>query len=293
MSTSTNESAPAGDAWTSPRTPWATMTSREWDEPAAEFKGGYSAPDLGSYAIAYARVGLPVIPLVPGGKTPHRLAPHGKDSASSDVEQVRDWWVQAPEANIGIRPAEGIVVVDVDPRDGGASNLAALVAEYGHLSPTWTAHTGGGGLHAWFRCPGPYRGKLCPGVDLKSTTGYVVAPPSMHASGQRYQWANDLPIAAAPLWFAERLVAPMAPLRGAQAGIVSGDGGDGLIKFVTDSVVGERNGRVFWAACRAAQGGTLPAVATRLHEAAVAVGLSFTEAAATIASAGSRYGVRA
>lgn len=84
-------------------------------------------PDLGSHAIAYARAGLDVLPLVPGGKVPHRLAPHGKDSATSDVAQVRDWWVQAPDANIGLRPAEGIVVVDVDPRDDGDLNLAALI----------------------------------------------------------------------------------------------------------------------------------------------------------------------
>jgi len=83
-----------------------------------------TAPGLMSHALAYARVGLDVLPLTPGGKTPlGALVAHGKDDAAHDAEQVRDWWVQCPTANIGVRPAEGVVVVDVDPRAGGATAL--------------------------------------------------------------------------------------------------------------------------------------------------------------------------
>ncbi len=117
-----------------------------------------------THAVAYARAGLDVLPLTPGDKTPlGRLVPHGKDDASSDVELVRDWWVRCPTANIGIRPALGVVVVDVDPRDGGASALVELTCPHGGLSPTWTAYTGGGGLHAWYRAGGRSRPSCAPG----------------------------------------------------------------------------------------------------------------------------------
>jgi len=243
-----------------------------------------------AHALAYVRAGLEILPLVPGGKLPHRLAPHAKDSASSDVQQVRDWWAQVPDANIGIRSAAGIVVVDVDPRDGGASNLAALLAEHGHLTPTWTARTGGGGLHAWFRASGPFRKKLCPGVDLKAHTGYVVAPPSLHRTGRRYSWGNELPIAAAPRWLAELMVAPPVPVRTVHAGAVSGEADDGLVRFVAASQAGERSDRLYWAAMGAGERGTLPAVAGLLHAAAVAAGLTEHEAASTLASAATRTG---
>ena len=259
---------------------------------AAEYTAVHSAVDLGTHAIGYARAGLEVFPLNPGGKTTLvKLAPHSHLDATSDVDQVRDWWVQAPDANIGIRPAVGIVVVDVDPRDGGATKLAALVAQHGHLAPTWTAWTGAVGLHAWYRAPGPYRGKLCLGLDLKSHSGYVVAPPSLHASGRRYEWANELPIAVAPRWLAELMVAPPIPLRSVHAGMVSGAGDDGLVAFVAASQSGERSDRLYWAAMRAGERGTLAAVGARLHADALAVGLTEHEAALTIASAATRTGV--
>ena len=194
------------------------MSTGTWErDPGTEAPSVDSSPDQGTasthddtpcgyqtcmmtHALAYARAGLDVLPLKPGGKAPASL--HGKDDATHDVQQVRDWWVQCPDANIGIRPAPGAVVLDVDPRNGGASALVELTRPHGGLSPTWTAYTGGGGLHAWFRAPGPYKHALCCGVDLKGHDGYIVAPPSLHPSGTRYVWVNDLPIADAPPWLA-------------------------------------------------------------------------------------------
>jgi len=243
--------------------------------------------DLGSHALAYARAGLEVLPLVPGGKLPHRLAPHAMHSATSDPDVVRDWWVQAPTANIGIRPAEGIVVVDVDPRNGGASRLAALVREHGHLSPTWTAWTGGGGLHVWYRAPGPYRKRLALGVDLKAhTTGYVVAPPSLHGSGRRYAWGNALPIALSPPWLAELAVQPARPLPSTvHTGVFTGASDDGLVRFVAQAADGERNNALWWAGWRAAQRGSLASLAPALRAAARGIGLGSDEIERTLASA--------
>jgi len=248
-----------------------------------------STVDLMSNALAYARVGLDVLPLTPGGKTPlGALVAHGKDDASHDAEQVRDWWVQCPTANIGVRPAPGVVVVDVDTRDGGASALYELTRPYGGLIPTLTAWTGGGGLHAWYRAPGPYKRKLCRGVDLKGHGGYVVAPPSLHPSGTQYVWGNDVPIADAPPWLVALMRKPVAPLRpvlGVLGGVASARADDALVGVVARARSGGRNDALHWAGCRAAERGSPPALVAKLRRAAVDVGLPADEIERTLTSA--------
>jgi len=233
-----------------------------------------STVDLLSHAVAYARAGLDVLALTPGGKTPlGALVPHGKDDATHDVEQVRDWWVQCPTANIGVRPPVGVVVVDVDPRNGGASALVTLTRQHGGLNPTWTARTGGGGLHAWYTAAGPLRARLCDGVDLKHHAGYVVAPPSLHSSGKRYCWGNSRPIAAAPTWLLTMMAAPPPrSLPRVSGSFFSGANDDGLIRLVA-APGGDRHNRLYWATLRAVEQGRLTlALRGRLVTAAASLG---------------------
>jgi hypothetical protein len=95
--------------------------------------------------------------------------------------------------NIGIvtGAASGIVVIDVDA--GGEETLARLEREHGPLPPTVMARTGGGGRHIYFRHPGvpvknDVKKRLAPGVDIRGDDGFVVAPPSLHKSGNLYEW---------------------------------------------------------------------------------------------------------
>jgi hypothetical protein len=68
------------------------------------------------------------------------------------------------------------------------------------------AHTGGGGRHLYFAHPGPIlrnRVGLATGIDLRGDGGYVVAPPSLHASGKPYRWErapNVCRLAPLPDW---------------------------------------------------------------------------------------------
>lgn len=136
------------------------------------------------------RCGDPACPRA--GKHPiGAAAPRGLHDASSDALLVREWWAAHPEANIGIATglAAGLVVVDVDP--GGEESLAALEAEYGRLPPTLEAATGRG-RHLYFVAPGcrlRSRVGVRPGLDVRGEGGYVVAPPSRHASLASYEWA--------------------------------------------------------------------------------------------------------
>jgi hypothetical protein len=102
-----------------------------------------------------------------------------------------------------------LIVVDVDGPEG-AKSLEALEAQHGPLPPTLSASTGRG-VHRYYRCPegvsiAGSAGKLGTGVDVRGKGGYVIAPPSVHASGKRYEWiAEGVPIAELPEWIAELL----------------------------------------------------------------------------------------
>jgi len=116
-----------------------------------------------------------------------------------------------------------LLVLDIDPRHGGPASLAQLEVQYGPLPKTVTAATGGGGCHYYFRYPldGMYRntaGKLGPGIDTRGAGGYVLAPPSNHASGNLYRWIHDpesTPLADAPGWLLDLLREPARKPRGA------------------------------------------------------------------------------
>src|SRR5207247_2037360 len=105
----------------------------------------------------------------------------------------------------------GLVVLDVDPRHGGDRAVAGLEQKYGSLPATVRAHTGGGGAHVLFAYPtqGVLRNAVGigghAGLDLRSDGGYIVAPPSRHASGGQYRWEpgcgpDEIGLAQMPTW---------------------------------------------------------------------------------------------
>jgi len=162
--------------------------------------------DLKRAALYYANYGWPVIPLhsMKDGRCScgrvrcdspgkHPTTKHGPKDASRNSIQLATWWDARPDANIGVRTGRnaGIVVIDVDPRHGGDESLAELVREHGELPATVEALTGGGGRHLVFKHPGGTirnRSNMRPGIDVRGDGGYIVAPPSNHASGGQYRW---------------------------------------------------------------------------------------------------------
>lgn len=232
------------------------------------------------HALGYAAAGLPVLPL--NGKIPR--TEHGKDDATTDPKVVTAWWKRWPNANIGVRPPDGIVVLDVDPRHGGHFELSNLEQRHGQLPQTLTCRTGSGGLHVWLAYSGPARGKLGPGIDVKRHTGYLVAPPSVHPdTGLRYEWLDTLiGTSPAPAWVRLLLNPPPPPVR-KLAVVGSGKSLDHLVRFVLDSGEGELNNRLHWACCRAHETGLDTA---ELVEAAVSKGHPRRGAENTARSAG-------
>ncbi|MGO9605457.1 MAG: bifunctional DNA primase/polymerase [Candidatus Binataceae bacterium] len=169
-------------------------------------------------ALTYAEhFGFMVFPCKPGGKTP--LTEHGYKDARRDPSQIRKWWERWPEANIGIATGtiSGIVVLDIDPRHGGDDTLEVLRAEHGKLPETPTVLTGGGGFHSYLRHPGGVVpnsvAKVGQGIDVRGDGGYVIAPESIHESGNPYSWKvsshiRDIPLAEPPSWLLNLITSP-------------------------------------------------------------------------------------
>jgi Bifunctional DNA primase/polymerase, N-terminal/AAA domain/Primase C terminal 1 (PriCT-1) len=149
-------------------------------------------------ALTYAEQGWPVFPCK--GKLP-RLS-NGFKGATRDTGLIRGWWSQWPDASIGIPTgaASGLVVLDIDPRNGGNQSLLELLERHKvELPETRSAKTGGGGAHFYFALNGTPipTVKLAPGLDRKGEGGYVIAPNS-----PGYEWTRTEPLAQLPHWLA-------------------------------------------------------------------------------------------
>lgn len=246
------------------------------------------------YAMEYAQAGALVLPLhtpTPGGcscKNPrcpstgkHPRTLRGLDAATSDEYEIESWWRMWPEANIGIRPQPGQIVVDIDPRNGGSAQLRAMQATYGPLVPTLSARTGGNGWHLWYLHHGAHVAKLAAGVDVKGNSGYVVAPPSLHASGRRYSWYVQGSIVAPPEYLTG-LLKPVRPVQRDVSGTMTDARMAALVKTVAEAQEGNRNNALHWAARRIAEVGADP---NPIIDAAVSTGLDRAEVERTVASA--------
>jgi Bifunctional DNA primase/polymerase, N-terminal len=240
-------------------------------------------------ALALAASGLPVFGLVPRGKVPHRGS-HGHLDATLNAAAIAEHWSRRPHDNIGVRPPAAMFVLDVDPRHGGETQLARLIANNGPLPRTWTARTGSGGRHYWFTTDvDAIKPTLCSGVDIKASTGFAVAPPSIHPNGRSYEWLtppNGRP-AAAPAWL--QLAIQFPPRRPTPPSDARGGGGGQyslqcLIARISRAQVGERNRTVYGALKDAWRQGDLDGFEPDLITTALAIGLPSNEVAAIVRS---------
>jgi len=154
-------------------------------------------------ALGYARLEWPVFKL--NGKVPP-AGSKGFQDATTDMRHVRAWW-RKDKANIGIATgAANLLVLDIDPDHGGEKSLRELERRHGKLPKTVEVRTGGGGRHIYFRNVadiGSSAGRIGKGLDTRGHGGYVVAPPSVHKSGNSYEWINspeDTEVADPPDW---------------------------------------------------------------------------------------------
>ncbi len=168
--------------------------------------------------IVSARRGWKLFPVKTGGKLP--LIADWPGRASNDLEVLEAWAREYPGCNWGVATGQpsGFFVVDVDGAAGRAST-AELERQGLTLPDSLTVTTGraDGGAHRYFRMPSgvdihnDQSGRIGPHIDVRGTGGFVVCPPSVHASGTQYRFIDpDVAIADAPAWVIERLMARQA-----------------------------------------------------------------------------------
>jgi hypothetical protein len=277
-----------------------------------------------AHALSAAERGLAVIPLsrtkLPALRSPHRdgsgpVGPpchgecgrfgHGVYDASTDPVRIRELFAAAPWATgYGIAcglPPHHLIGVDLDTKTGTDSSAALRELALRHLftiPETVVVLTPSGGRHLWLTGPPDVvvpnsAGRLAPGIDIRGAGGYLVGPGSRTdhgVYGTAPGTARLAPAACPPALL--RLLMPPPRTDHQAAPPHTGDHGRGLVHFVLTAHEGQRNTRLFWAACRAYENGIGPALTDPLVEAALHTGLPEREARATIASAARMTGHR-
>ncbi|KIF75424.1 DNA primase [Streptomyces sp. 150FB] len=252
------------------------------------------------------------------------LPGHGVHDATTDPGAVRALFAAAPWATgYGIacgRAPHHLIGIDLDitptadasgtypppfgarpgsrpdsPLDSPPASVVALqqiaLQHLFTLPETVTVLTPSGGRHIWLKGPPNVvvpnsAGRLAPGIDVRGSGGYLVGPGSVTARGayRLVPGTAELSPAPCPRALLRLITPPARPHTSAGAG--SGPAqGHGLVQFVLAAHEGQRNTRLFWAACRAYEHGFGATLAEDLVAAAVRTGLGEQEARATIASA--------
>ncbi|MFH0768304.1 MAG: phage/plasmid primase, P4 family [Chloroflexota bacterium] len=161
--------------------------------------------DIMEAGLSYIAQGFKIFPVKPDKKP---LTPHGLKDATQTQSGVREYWTRWPDAGIAL-VADGLMVLDFDAKNRGLESKVDMEAKYGSLPRTRTHRTGGGGEHFIYRNPNgnDVRNAVTfagyKGVDLRANGGYIVAPPSPHESGRRYEVLDDSEIAPAPTWLVD------------------------------------------------------------------------------------------
>ncbi|MEU7054461.1 bifunctional DNA primase/polymerase [Streptomyces sp. NPDC046197] len=278
-----------------------------------------------AHALSAAERGLAVIPLsrtkLPALRSPHRddqdpagqpchgacgRFGHGVYDASIDPARIREMFAAAPWATgygiaCGLSPYH-LIGIDLDTKCGTDSSAALRELALRHLftiPETVVVLTPSGGRHLWLTGPADIvvpnsAGRLAPGIDIRGAGGYLVGPGSRTEHGVYGTAPGTAHLAPAPCPPAllRLLLPPPRPTHHTHTPTSAGRHGQGLVQFVLGAHEGQRNTRLFWAACRAYENGIGPALVAPLVEAALNTGLTEREARATIASAARMTGHR-
>lgn len=245
-----------------------------------------------AWAMAYARLGWRVFPVVPGEKRP--MYRGWQRDATTHPHMIERYWRQQPVPNIGVVAGESFDAFDIE-----AAHLDALAAQLRRIGAqriaTPIARTGRGGLHVLTKPTGRHGSRLhLDGVhvgELKSVGGFIVACPS--ATTGRYGWLRsplEVPLVAAPSWLID--LTELAPERpratlAAPIGVRAGAHRLGALeRAVQHAPCGTRNSILYWAMRRALEEGIPGSIAASvLGRTGRAIGLAEREVDATIRSA--------
>lgn len=217
------------------------------------------------------------------------------DCQSPGKHPVRAGWtgdddhmIDHMEHNVGLVMGgeSRVVAIDLDGQEG-IDTWTRLLSEHPPLV-TRVSITGGGGEHWLLRVPRELdiskiknSVRVRPGIDVRATNGFIVAPPSKHVSSNEYTWRDtSTAIADMPRWVYDLLTKPLRLVRGKTPE-----------DRVRQAPEGERNTTLFKETCRlfsAAARAGVEADLEGLRAAAREAGLEDPEIEGTVLSASNR-----
>jgi hypothetical protein len=148
----------------------------------------------------------------------HPLTANGYLSATTSPELIRAWHEETQGLcnwSLATGAVSGVWVLDTDGPEGVAT-LAELQHERGRFLDSPMTETGGGDghFHRFFThiLGVRNRTRFAPGLDVRGDGGYVLLPPSLHATGKSYRWITspDTSLAEAPAWLLAMVLAEPA-----------------------------------------------------------------------------------
>jgi hypothetical protein len=234
---------------------------------------------------------LPIFPC--GQQTKRPLTAHGFKDATQNADVVREWWTRWPDALIGVPTGLRFIVIDVDMQHVEAEQW--WHANHDRIPPTRTHATRSGGFHLLFRPDARItcsQSRTGPHIDTRGTGGYIIWWPA-ESVGRDAPVENANVLADAPEWIAAMFSPPAPPAPRPTSARDLTAAVEGIVGTIAAATEGNRNGLLFWGACRLAEkvreGRISEASAQALAiEAARQAGLPDAEATRTISSAFAR-----
>ncbi|NJD58547.1 MAG: hypothetical protein FIA98_04010 [Anaerolineae bacterium] len=147
----------------------------------------------------------------------HPLVENGFYSATTDLDQIKQWHDRWPDANWGLRTGDkkaggsGIIVLDIDHETGGFHTWDLMREENPGPIETVTVATGNRGQHLYFLYPEGTdirsgAGVLGQGVDIRANSGYVLVPPSSTTNPYKFELnPSDTEVIELPTWIRSKL----------------------------------------------------------------------------------------
>lgn len=161
-------------------------------------------------AAEYVDSGWSILPVRPEEKRPYMTNWLQYTKTRAPKAMVDSWFTNLAGAGIGVVTGRISNMVVLDVEHDCPYPIEELLKRY----PTqMIAKSGGGGFHLFYLYPTNQtrvanRVRIFEGADLRADGGFIVLPPTMHPSGNRYEWVKRGPLGAFPMAFLELQAQP-------------------------------------------------------------------------------------
>ena len=144
------------------------------------------------YVSDYVDIGWSVLPVKPSEKRPYMTNWLQYNKTKATRATVENWFNSLSGAGVGMVTGKisNIVVLDVE------SYCPTPISEILKKYPTQLiSRTGSGGYHLFYQYPTNVprvanRVGIFEGADLRADGGFIVLPPTVHPSGNKYEWVQ-------------------------------------------------------------------------------------------------------